>query len=106
MLLSVLPVLATWRTLERQGWTAGWRRRIATGALALTVSLLVIATYHLGYPEFHGLHVLLPVFGCGMLSLAYLLTGNPLPAVLGHIAMHVAAVMHGMESVLQLPPHY
>jgi hypothetical protein len=40
-----------------------------------------------------------------MQSLACLLAGNPLPALIPHVAMHLAAVLHGMESVVQLPPH-
>ena len=31
---------------------------------------------------------------------------NPLTAILSHIAMHVAGVLHGPASVIQLPPHY
>ncbi len=31
---------------------------------------------------------------------------RPLPAVLARVAMHLAAVLHGMEGVAQLPPHY
>jgi len=44
--------------------------------------------------------------GVGIMSLVYLITGNPLTPVLGHIAMHIAAVLHGINSVSQLPPHY
>jgi hypothetical protein len=44
--------------------------------------------------------------GVGVQSLACLLTGSQLPAVAGQVAMHLAAVLRGMESVAQLPPHY
>ena len=50
--------------------------------------------------------VALAIVGVGVQSLACLLTGNPLPAILAHVAMHLTAVLHGMESVVQLPPHY
>jgi hypothetical protein len=40
------------------------------------------------------------------LSLFYVLTTNPLSAVLSHIAMHVTAVLHGLNTAVQLPPHY
>jgi len=32
--------------------------------------------------------------------------GNPFAAVLSHVAMHTAGVLHGMETTVQLPPHY
>ena len=69
-------------------------------------SLLVTVAYHLGYPEFRGSEVVGPVIGNGVCSLAYLLATNPIAAVLSHIAMHVAAVLHGPETTIQLPPHY
>jgi hypothetical protein len=46
------------------------------------------------------------VLGNGVISLAYLLTTNPLAALLSHVAMHVTAVLHGLNSAVQLPPHY
>lgn len=52
-----------------------------------------------------GKQVLAPVFGNGVMSLGYLVTGNPLAAVLSHIAMHIAGVLHGPASTMQLPPH-
>jgi hypothetical protein len=67
---------------------------------------MVIATYHLGYAEFQGPQVIAPTIGNGILSAGYLLTNNPLASVVGHIAMHVASVMHGSETTVQLPPHY
>jgi len=77
-----------------------------TGKTCRIASLIVIGLYHLGYPEFRRPQVLLIIAGVGVQSLACLLTGSPLPAVAGHVAMHLAAVLHGMESVAQLPPHY
>ena len=46
------------------------------------------------------------MIGVGTMSLAYLVSGNPLAAVLSHMAMHIAAVLQGADSVIQLPPHY
>jgi hypothetical protein len=106
LFLSVLPVHATWKALTLLGWTQRWPGRIAAGILALLMSMLVIGAYHLGYPEFRGPQVLLVIAGNSVMSLAYLLTGSLWAAVLPHVAMHVAAVLHGMESVMQLPPHY
>jgi hypothetical protein len=60
----------------------------------------------LGYPEFCGKNVLWPNIGNGVLSLAFILTTNPLAAILPHMAMHVAAMIHGKETTGQVPPHY
>jgi hypothetical protein len=40
------------------------------------------------------------MIGCGLLSLAYLLTASPLAAVGGHIILHTALNLRGTE----LPP--
>ena len=105
LLLSVLPVAATWRALSAAGRKAPWGGRLLGGVLALAASLLVTAAYHLGYPEFRGASLAGPLVGCGVMSLAYVLARNPLAAVLSHVAMHVAAVLHGIDSTVQLPPH-
>jgi hypothetical protein len=47
-----------------------------------------------------------PVIGNTATTLGYLLTNNPLAAIFSHIAMHIAGVLHGPASVIQLPPHY
>ncbi len=106
LLLSVMPLLATWQAFSSLGWTATWPGRLAVGAAAIVASLLVTAVYHLGYPEFRGLGVAAPVFGNGVMSLGYLLTTNPIAAIFSHVAMHVSAVLHGLETTAQLPPHY
>jgi hypothetical protein len=106
LLLNVLPVMATWRALSRLGWTEHWRGRIAAGALAVAASLAVTAAYHLGYPEFQGSDVREPLIGNSIMSVAYVLTNNPISAMVSHVAMHVAAVLQGAETTTQLPPHY
>jgi len=106
LLLSVLPVCATWRAMEIKGWTERWRGRIAIGAFALAISMIVILLYHLGYPECRGPQVLMITVGVSVMSLAYLITRNPLAPILAHVGMHIAAVLHGLNTVSQLPPHY
>lgn len=106
LLLSVLPILATWLAFSQLGWTGNWVGRIAVGFVALLMSLAVTAAYHLGYAEFQGTQVVSPLIGNGVSSLAYLLSNNPLGAILSHIAMHVASVLHGPATTMQLPPHY
>lgn len=49
-------------------------RNADAGLLALTGSLAVTVTYHLGYPEFQGWAVFSPVIGNGILAIGYLLT--------------------------------
>lgn len=107
LLLSVLPVLASWQAFASLGWTAHWPGRIAAGAIAFTASLLVTVCYHLGYPEYRVKRgVSGPAIGNGIMTLGYLLTDNPISAVFSHIAMHIAGVLRGPDSVMQLPPHY
>jgi hypothetical protein len=105
LLLSVLPVYATWRAMSMLGWTEHWYGKVGVGALALVASMFVIGLYHVGYPEFRGPQVLLVVVGVGVQSLGYLLSRSPLAPVVSHVAMHVAAVLYGIATVSQLPPH-
>lgn len=106
LMLSVLPVLAVTESMESMGWTSDGIGHIGLGVIALAASLIVTAAYHLGYPEFRGRNVLWALLGNGVFTIAYLLTGNALAAVLPHIAMHIAAITHGPETTVQLPPHY
>ncbi len=106
LLLSVFPVVATWQAFTLLDWTVTWPGKILVGLLAILASLLVTATYHLGYPEYKGKGLMGPVIGNTTMTLGYLLTTNPLAAMLSHIAMHTAGVFHGPASVMQLPPHY
>jgi hypothetical protein len=106
LLLSVLPVLAVRMALEKSmdfGTASGKLLFIGAGLLS---SFFATTVYHLGYPEFRGKKVLWPNIGNGVLSLAYLLTMNPMAAILPHIAMHIAAMVHGRETTGQVPPHY
>ncbi len=107
LFLSVLPVLATWQAFEAIGWTQTLGGKILVGAIALVASLLVTVAYHLGYPEYRVAGgVMGPSIGNGVMSLGYLLSNNPMSAVFSHIAMHIAGVLQGPATVMQLPPHY
>lgn len=106
LFLNVMPVVAVWNGLSAAGWTVAWPGKIATGFLALLASLLVTLLYHLGYPEFRNRKVALVLLGNTLITLAFLVSGNPLGAVVSHVAMHVAAVFQGPETMIQLPPHY
>ena len=96
LLLSVLPVVATWQLLLVLGWTSGWR-----GVAAVAASAMVIAVHHLGYREYRGRRIVSPIIACTVLSIASLLTASPIAAMGGHIVLHLAMLRRGME----LPPH-
>lgn len=106
LLLTVLPVFATWQAFTLLNWTGSLPGKILVGAIAVLASVLVTIAYHFGYPEYRGAGMVGPVIGNTTLTLGYLLTNNPLAAIFSHIAMHIAAVLHGPASVMQLPPHY
>jgi hypothetical protein len=102
LLLSVLPVLVTWQAFAAHGWTSGTGKPLVAGTAAMLASLTVIVIHHLGYRGFHSRAALVPVMvGCGLLSLAYLLTASPLAAVGGHILLHTALTLRGTE----MPPY-
>lgn len=106
ILLSVIPVMALRLALFDSFWNDNWFGEIIFGGLALLASLLVTTAYHWGFSEFRGKRILWPNIGNGVLTIAYLLTMNPLAAIIPHMAMHVAAMIHGKDTTEQVPPHY
>jgi hypothetical protein len=106
LLLSVLPVVATWQAFTLLNWTASWSGKIAVGVFAVLANVLVTSAYHWGYSEFRGKRIITANVGNSVMTLGYLVTSNPLAAMLCHPAMHIAAVLHGPALVAQLPPHY
>lgn len=107
LFLSVVPVLATWQAFSTLGLTNTLPGKVLVGAIALIASLLVTVAYHLGYPEYRITGgVMGPSIGNGVISLGYILTNNPISAVFSHVAMHIAGVLQGPATVMQLPPHY
>jgi len=106
LILSVLPVLATWRAFSSHGWTGTLAGKIGVGALAVAASLIVATAYHIGYTEYGNGDIVNPIIGNGVMSVGYVLTSNPITVIASHIVMHVTAVLHGAETTVQLPPHY
>lgn len=106
LLLTVLPVFATWQAFTALNWTGSLPGKILVGVIAMLASVLVTISYHFGYLEYRGTGIAGPVIGNSAMTLGYLLTNNPFAAILSHIAMHIAGVLHGPASVMQLPPHY
>jgi hypothetical protein len=106
LLLSVLPVLSVHMAFSGSVLYESWYGKTLIWIVALLASFFVTTAYHLGYPEFRGKKVIFANIGNGMLSLAYILTLNPLAAILPHMGMHVAAMIHGKDTTGQVPPHY
>jgi hypothetical protein len=100
LMLSVVPVLATWRAFRDRGWTKTWAGKAGVLALALAVSLVVTLLYHVGFSEYWGSGIKDPLVGNGIMSVGYIATANPLTAILSHVAMHVSAVLHGFTSAV------
>lgn len=105
LFLNVMPVLAVWIWASQLDWAGTIWWKIVTGLIGLFASLLVALAYHLGYPEFRNKKVGTVLVGNSVITLAFLLSGNPLGSILSHSAMHIAAVLQGPETTLQLPPH-
>jgi len=105
LLLTVVPVLSVYGS-RPPGLLSPAAARVRWALLALLASLAVTAAYHLGFAEFRSPTLLQPLIGNAVVTVAYLLTGNPVAPVLAHVIMHVAAVLHGMSTTVQLPPHY
>lgn len=105
LLLTIVPVLSV-----SGGRPAGGpdppAARIGRAAVSLFASLAVTGAYHLGFAEFRGPGLVQPLIGNGIVTSAYLIAGNPLAPLLAHVIMHVAAVLHGSTTTVQLPPHY
>jgi hypothetical protein len=105
LLLSAFPILVVFaafggsRLRERRGGM------VAIGAVALATSVLVTATYHLGYSDFRSSKVRKPMTGDLVWSVPTLVTLNPIGAPIAHAALHVTAVSHNSETDLFLPPH-
>lgn len=105
LLLSVLPVLLVYGSRPASGLRQP-TARLRWGLAALMASALMAACYHLGFAEFRGPALAAPVLGNLLMTLGYLLSGSPLAPIVAHVMMHQAAVLHGMASTAQLPPHY
>jgi hypothetical protein len=80
-------------------------RGLLAAVIALAASLLVTTAYHWGFAEFRGPAIVQPLMGDALITLGYLLTANPVTPVAAHVA-HIAAVLHGPETTVQLPPHH
>jgi hypothetical protein len=103
--LNVLPVLLA-RDLVTLDNRAPWLNGTVRGLVALAISSGGALVYHLGYSEYRGAGMIAPVLGNALITATFVVSGSPLAPLVTHVAMHIAAVLHGMETVPQLPPHY
>lgn len=106
LLLTVVPVLSVYMMFQGDASTVTFWSKAGTGTLALIASIFVTALYHLGYPEFRNKNLFWTFLGNGILTLAFIITANPLAAIIPHIIMHITAIIHGRETTGQVPPHY
>jgi MFS family permease len=102
--LYVLPAAVAYLLMRRN--REGWRRRLGFGGLALALSLVITATYHLGYQEYRDDTMRYPLIGAVTANVPTVLTGNPVGSVVTHAAMHVTAVVHQRDGgeAHMLPP--
>jgi hypothetical protein len=105
LFLNVMPAAAVFLALPDFFGLGGPTGRALTGILALAAASFVTLLYHLGYGEFRNRSMRMVLMGNAFITLVYIVSGNPIGAVLTHAAMHVAAVIRGPETTLQLPPH-
>ena len=105
VILSAFPILAVFSAFEGKQVLERRRGKLAVGALALAVSLLFTAVYHLGYSDFRGEKLRKPLAGDAIWSVPTLVTLSPLASPITHAGLHVNAVVHSYDTDTFLPPH-
>ena len=105
VILSAFPIVAVFAAFAGRRVLARWRGKALVGALALIVSLVFTAVYHLGYSDFRGEKLRKPLAGDVLWSAPTLVTLSPIASPLTHAGLHVAAVIHSYETDTFLPPH-
>ena len=105
VLLSAFPILAVFAAFAGTRVLPRRLGKTAVGALALGVSLLFTAVYHLGYSDFRDEKLKKPLAGDVIWSVPTLATLSPFGAPIAHAGLHVTAVVHSYETDLFLPPH-
>ncbi|TXT57599.1 MAG: conserved membrane protein of unknown function [Candidatus Thorarchaeota archaeon] len=106
LLLNVIPVITIWNGFEIMGLTSIWWGMIIALVTSFTASMFVTFMYHIGYDEFRNKSIGFVIIGNSIITIAYIISLNPLGAILSHVIMHIAAVYQGPKTTLQLPPHH
>ena len=94
VLLSAFPIVAVFTAFAGKRVLDRRRGKAAVGALALGVSLLFTAVYHLGYSDFRGEKLRKPLVGDLIWSVPTLATLSPIASPITHAGLHVGAVVH------------
>jgi len=105
VILSAFPIIAVFSAFEGRRVLGRRRGKLAVGALALAVSLLFTAVYHLGYSDFRGEKLRKPLAGDAIWSVPTLVTLSPLASPITHTGLHVSALVHSYDTDTFLPPH-
>jgi hypothetical protein len=102
LLLTAFPAAIAFGLMRRN--IAGLGRHLKFAALMLPLTIIITATYHLGYEQYRDDGLSQPETGNVIISVPALMTGNPLGSVITHAAMHETAVVHAYETDVFLPP--
>jgi hypothetical protein len=102
LLLTAFPVLVVYRLFG--GQVRGWMRRVELAAAALALTMVITATYHLGYAQYREDGLANPEVGNTVISVPAIVSMNPVGSLVTHAAMHVTAVTHAYETPVFLPP--
>lgn len=102
ILLSAFPAMVAFSLLGSN--IAGLGRRVAFAGIALVLTIIITATYHLGYEQFRDDGIGPPETGNTIITIPTLASGNPIGSIIAHAAMHGAAVTHAYETDVFLPP--
>ena len=105
LLLTAFPILVVFAAFSGSRLRRRWPGIVAIGVMALAASVLMTATYHLGYSDFRSEKVRKPMAGDLIWAAPVLATLNPIGAPIAHAGLHVAAVTHSYDTELFLPPH-
>jgi len=106
LLLNAFPVVAMSMAMSEFDWPATLLGKMVAGTLGLLASVIITVAYHFGFPEYRNQKMAFALVGNTIMTLAVLLSGNPLAGLISHPVMHIAAVVQGADTTVQLPPHY
>jgi hypothetical protein len=102
LILFVFPAVVA--HLVMGGDRRGERRKVGFAVVTIGLSMLIAATYHVGYGQFRGSDVAKPEIGALVGAVPAVVAGNPAGAVVLHSVYHVAANVHSYHSPISLPP--
>jgi hypothetical protein len=96
LVVNVLPVIAIYGSRPSHDLRDA-AQRLRWAAIALGASLVVAAGFFLGFEELRGVAIVRPLLLSGLVTVAYLLAGNPLAAIIPAVVVHAAQVTSGVR---------